>query len=67
MRKKDNFIISIALATNFESEYDLSTLLYKHQNCMASLYIIYGHACIRCVNTLKYRNTKRKDAHGHKN
>lgn len=65
--KKDNFVTSIVLATNFVSEYDLSTSLYKHHNCMISLYPIYGHACIRCVNILKGRNTKCKDVHGHKN
>lgn len=35
------FLISIVLATNFGSEYDLSTSLYKHHNCMVSLYTIY--------------------------
>lgn len=39
--KKIIFVTSITLATNFGSEYDPSTLLYKHHNCMVFLYTIY--------------------------
>lgn len=39
--KKIIFVISIVLATNFGSGYDLSTLLYKLHNYMVSLYTIY--------------------------
>jgi len=31
----------MVLAANFGSEYDLYISLYKHHNCMVSLYTVY--------------------------
>lgn len=61
-------VISVVLDSNFGIEYDLSTSLYRPNNCTVSLCTTYIYMWMysRCANILKGMNTKCKDFHGQK-